>query len=172
MEQERDRRTPGDGQHQEPRRRFGLRGELALALPPTLVVLAVLGLLEVFSRQRVLFASLASSAFLIYGDPHHEMNGVRTVVLAQTLGVVVALLVDLVLGPGYVAGGCAMVITIVLLVVLDAVHPPAISTALTFAFRAENERTVVLFALSLVLILVLVVLQRAAVWVFARVHSR
>ena len=63
-------------------RRFNLRQELALALLPTTVVLLMLYGVEVFSRQRLLFASLASSAFLIYIDPEHPMNGVRTLVLA------------------------------------------------------------------------------------------
>jgi hypothetical protein len=50
-------------------RRLGLKGVFALALLPTLMVLSVLGLVETLSRQRLLFASLASSAFLIYLDP-------------------------------------------------------------------------------------------------------
>lgn len=51
------------------RRHQSQRGELALALMPTASVLGVLVLVEIFSRQRLLFASLASSAFLIYLDP-------------------------------------------------------------------------------------------------------
>ena len=43
------------------RRRLTLKDEFILATFPTLVVLAVLGLAEAVSRQRVLFASLASS---------------------------------------------------------------------------------------------------------------
>ena len=159
------RHTQGDA-----RLRLGLKGRLALALLPTLTVLAVLALLEAFSQQRVLFASLASSAFLIYRDPLHQMNSVRTMVLAQVLGSTVGVVITLVLGPGYIAGGSAMVVTIVLLIVLDAVHPPAISTALTFAFRAEDERTIVLFGLALGLVAVLVVLQQAALFIVRRFH--
>jgi hypothetical protein len=32
-----------------------------------------------------------------------------------------------------------MVLTIVVLILWDAVHPPAVSTALSFAFRAGSE---------------------------------
>lgn len=51
-----------------------LKDELILALLPTLVVLGVLAFVEVLSRQGLLFASLASSAFLIYLDPQHNTN--------------------------------------------------------------------------------------------------
>jgi hypothetical protein len=53
------------------------------ALLPTLTVLAVLGLVEALSRQLLLFASLASSAFLIYLAPRHKANSLRTLCLAQ-----------------------------------------------------------------------------------------
>lgn len=48
------------------KQRIGLKGELLLAAMPTLTVLLVLALVEALSNQRLLFASLASSAFLIY----------------------------------------------------------------------------------------------------------
>ena len=66
-----------------PPRRGGVWGELALALLPTLTILLVLAFVEAFSRQRLLFASLASSAFLIYLEPRHRTNSVRTLALAQ-----------------------------------------------------------------------------------------
>jgi hypothetical protein len=60
---------PLQGANRSLRRRLGLKGVFALALLPTLMVLSVLGLVETLGRQRLLFASLASSAFLIYLDP-------------------------------------------------------------------------------------------------------
>ena len=42
------------------RERLGLRGEFALALLPTVVVLAVFALVETFSKQRLLFAKVCS----------------------------------------------------------------------------------------------------------------
>lgn len=55
-----------EGGNHSPHRHRGIKGELRSALLPTVTVLAVLGLVETFSDQRLLFASLASSAFLIY----------------------------------------------------------------------------------------------------------
>ena len=151
-----------------PRPRLGLRSELALALLPTAVVLLMLCGVEAFSQQRLLFASLASSAFLIYVDPDHPINGVRTVVLAQGLAALIGFGANWWLGPGYFAAGVAMVVTIIAIIVADAMHPPAVSTALTFAFRASAVSSLSLFGLSMVLIILLVVPQRASVWLLRR----
>jgi len=83
MNSERESLKPIEGANRSLRRRLNLGGELALAVGPTLTVLCVLGLVEALSRQRLLFASLASSAFLIYLDPQHGTNRVRTLVLSQ-----------------------------------------------------------------------------------------
>ncbi|WP_211235072.1 HPP family protein [Azohydromonas australica] len=84
-------------------RRGGLRGELLLALLPRATVLLVLAFVEVLARQRLLFASLASSAFLIYLDPQHEMNRVRTLVLSQLAAPGSGWLCHAVLGAGYLS---------------------------------------------------------------------
>jgi hypothetical protein len=44
-----------------------------------------------------------------------------------------------------------------------------VDTALSFAFRGEDERTILLFALAL--IAVLVVLQRGVLWLFKRLYT-
>lgn len=54
------------------RSRLGWKGELVLATAPTLAVLAGLAMIEAVTRQRLLFASLAASAFLIYLVPQHS----------------------------------------------------------------------------------------------------
>ncbi|GJG86508.1 hypothetical protein tb265_16890 [Gemmatimonadetes bacterium T265] len=150
------------------RRRLGLRGELALAALPTATVLLVLAFVEAVARQRLLFASLASSAFLIYLDPGHPSNGVRTVLLAQVAGAVFGWALVALLGTGYAAGASAMVATIVFMIAADAVHPPAVSTALSFALGDGQTRAIVLFSLALGVTLVLVVLQRVATRLLAR----
>ena len=147
---------------------LSLRQELGLALLPTVVVLLMLGYVEAFSRQRLLFASLASSAFLIYLDPEHPANRVRTVALAQTCAALLGFGADWLLGAGYLAAGVAMVLTIIFIITLDAMHPPAVSTSLTFAFRANPASSLSLFGLSLLLIILLVVLQQASRWVLRR----
>ena len=150
------------------RETLSLRRELCLALLPTLVVLLMLGCVEAFSRQRLLFASLASSAFLIYLDPEHPANSVRTVTLAQTCAALFGFGAYWLFGAGYLAGGVAMVLTIFATISLRAMHPPAVSTALTFAFRAAPAGSLLLFGLSLLLIVLLVVLQRTSRWMLRR----
>ena len=59
MSQRRSSLKPMEGANQSPRLRLNLKDELLLATAPTLTVLGVLALVEVLSRQRRLFASLA-----------------------------------------------------------------------------------------------------------------
>lgn len=153
------------------RRRIGLKQELLLALLPTITVLIVLAFVEMLSNQRLLFASLASSAFLIYLDPEHSMNQLRTLVLAQLGAALLGLLSFTLFGPGYVSGGVAMVLAIVAMVTLDAMHPPAVSTALSFGLKAGDEHNVVLFGLAVAVTATLVVLQRTALWIMRRASS-
>lgn len=153
---------------QTTRRNVGKSGEFLLALLATATVLVVLALVEILSRQRLLFASLASSAFLIYLDPRHETNRVRTLVLAQMGAASLGLFAYLALGSGYASAGTAMVATIALMIVFDVVHPPAVSTALSFALRAGDEKNLVLFGLAVAITAILVALQRAALWLIKR----
>lgn len=159
---------PGSGETRRVRRRLGLKGELLLALLPTAIMLVVLGLVEAVTRQRLLFASLASSAFLIYLDPEHGTNSVRTLAFSHISAALIGWGTYALLGPGYAAAGSAMVLTILLLVLTDHVHPPAISTALSFAFRAGSESSLMLFALAVGITAALVLLEQAALWVLAR----
>lgn len=158
---------PIEGAARPGRRRLTWKQELALAVLPTAVVLVVLAFVEILARQQLLFASLASSAFLIYLDPQHGTNTVRTLASSQMLAAAIGFLAHLGLGDGYASGGVAMVVTIVLMVLLDVVHPPAVATSLAFAFRAGDERNLVLFGLAVAVTAALVVLQRAAVWSLA-----
>ena len=159
---------PIEGASRTARRRLSLKGEFLLALGPTVTVLLVLGLVEALSQQRLLFASLASSAFLIYLDPQHGTNTVRTLVVAQMLAALLGFATYLAFGGGYVSGGSAMVATIIAMILLDAVHPPAVATAMAFALRAGEETNLALFALAVGMTAVLVVLERLALWLLAR----
>lgn len=144
MEEERESLKPIEGARRPARSRLSLKGELLLAVAPTVTVLVVFALVEVLSKQRLLFASLASSAFLIYLDPQHGTNSIRTLIFSQMMAASIGLAAYLLLGPGYPSGGVAMVVTIVLMIVVDVVHPPAVATSLSFAFRAGNENNLVL----------------------------
>ena len=78
---------------------------------------------------------------------------------------------DWLLGAGYLAAGTAMILTIGCLIGLQAMHPPAVSTALTFAFRTTPASSVSLFGLALLLIVLLVVLQRGSLWLLGRYRA-
>lgn len=153
-------------------RRLSLREEFLLALLPTVTVLVVLGLFDVMSRQRFLFSSLASSAFLIYLDPFHAANGVRTLAIAQLGAAVLGLATYLLFGPGYISGGSAMLLTITLMILLNAVHPPAVGTSLIFAFRAGHESNLLLFGLAVAMTSMLVLLEQWALWIMVKYTSR
>lgn len=167
MDEEKESLKPIEGASRPGRSRLPLQGELLLALAPTLTVLIVFALVEVLSNQRLLFASLASSAFLIYLDPQHGTNSVRTLAFSQSIAAGIGFGAYLVLGPGYLSGGVAMVLTIV----ADVVHPPAVSTSLSFAFRAGDENNLVLFGLALSIIVLLVVLQRGLTWLVVKLQK-
>lgn len=169
---DRESLKPVEGANRSLRKRLTVRQELALAALPTATVLLVLLLVEILAEQRLLFASLASSAFLIYLDPQHGMNTVRTLLVAQLSAAVLGLAAFVLFGGGYTAGALAMVAVILLMILADAVHPPAVSTALSFALRAGDESNVALFGLAVGITALLVGLQRSAVWMMARYARR
>ena len=163
---------PIPGASRSIRRRLSLKDELLLATLPTGAMLIVLALVELLSNQRLLFASLASSAFLIYLDPQHAANSVRSLVISHLSAAMIGAGLDWAIGPGYEAAGAAMILTIVVMIALDAVHPPAVGTALSFAFRSNDTRTLALFVLSLLVIAILVMLQRATLRLLARLTAK
>lgn len=154
------------------RRPFAFGEELVLALLPTGTVLLVLLVVEALAEQRLLFASLASSAFLIYADPGHAVNRVRTLLLAHGSAATIGVAVDLLLGTGYGPAALGMTATILLTLALRAVHPPAISTALTFAFRPGDADKWAIFMAALAIVAVLVVLQPLTARLLARTVRR
>jgi CBS-domain-containing membrane protein len=168
MTEDRESLKPSDSEQRSLRQRLPLASEFTLALLPTITVLLVFAFVEVMTEQRLLFASLASSAFLIYLDPEHGTNRVRTLIISQMSAAMLGLAVFLLFGPGYWAGGLAMVVTIILMVLLDAVHPPAVSTSLSFAFRAGNESNLVIFLMAVLITALLVGLQRVLTWLLIR----
>jgi hypothetical protein len=56
------------------------------------------------------------------------------------------------------------------MILMDVVHPPAVSTSLSFALKAGNENNLVLFSLAVSITALLVVQERFTLWVLAR-HS-
>ncbi|MBW4642196.1 MAG: HPP family protein [Goleter apudmare HA4340-LM2] len=168
MSRKRSSLQPLEGANRSLRRRLDLKGEIILAIAPTLIVLVVLFLVEELSQQRLLFASLASSAFLIYLDPLHGTNAVRTLVISQLMAAIIGFLTYMIFGSGYFSGGIAMVITITLMILLDVMHPPAVSTSLSFALRAGHVSNLILFVFAVSITALLVGLERLALWILAR----
>jgi len=154
------------------KQRIGLKGELLLAAMPTLTVLLVLALVEALSNQRLLFASLASSAFLIYLNPEHAVNSIRTLLLAQVGSATLGLLCYQTLGPGYLSGGVAMVLAIGMMIMTDSMHPPAVSSALSFGLKSGDESNLLLFCMAVAITAVLVIIQRTALWLLRRFNRR
>jgi CBS-domain-containing membrane protein len=165
---ERESLEPSPRRLRRARQRLPFRGELALAAMPTATVLLMLALVEALTEQRLLFASLASSAFLIYLDPEHGANRLQALVGAQLFAAIIGWAAYMALGGGYLSAGSALVVTIVIMIWTDLVHPPAVATAMSFALRAGEASNVALFLLALVITAVLVVLQRIAVWAIVR----
>jgi CBS-domain-containing membrane protein len=105
---------------------------------------------------------------LIDLDPQHSANSVRILITAQLMAATLGFLTYFVLGSGYGSAGCAMVMTIALMILLDVVHPMAVATSLSFALRADNENNLVLFGLAVGITAMLVLLERFALWLLAR----
>ena len=162
---------PIAGAQRSLRKRLSLREEFVLALLPTATVLTVMAIVEQLTEQRLLFASLASSAFLIYLDPQHGTNAMRTLISSQMMAATFGLITYLYLGNGYLSGGVAMVVTIILMIAMDVVHPPAVSTSLSFALRTGDVSNLWIFGMALGIIAILVILERAALWLLAYYSS-
>lgn len=151
------------------RPRLGWRRELALALLPTATVLLLLWLLQLLSNQQLLFASLASSCFLIYLDPGHPANSARTLVISPLAAAVLGFGLHALLGPGYLGAALALVGIIGVMILTNTMHPPAVATALNFAFRAgAGEGNLALFGLAVGLVLVLLAVQRGSAYLVRR----
>jgi hypothetical protein len=57
-----------------------------------------------------------------------------------------------------------MVLAFVAMVVLDVVHPPAVSTALSFGLKADDADNLALFSLALAITVALLGLQKLMIW--------
>ncbi len=154
------------------RRRLTLKDELLLASLPTVIVLCVLWLVQSIGGKEVLFASLASSAFLIYLDPEHVANRVRTLILAQTSAACIGFFCSVFIGNELGAAAAAMVFTIFVMILLNAVHPPAAGTSLIFVFRAEAESSLFLFIVAVLFTVLLIGIERFTLWMILRIQSK
>lgn len=152
-------------------RRFSLKDEVILAIMPTIMVILVLLLVQGFTQQRILFASLASSAFLIYRDPTHPMNNLYSLLISQSTGAIAGVASYYLFGSGYFAAAVAMIVTITIIIAANAIHPPAIGTALSFGFSSPKSDLFGLFFLALIMIAALVIIQQVSLWLLSRFEN-
>jgi len=153
-------------------RRYDLQTDILLAVMPAVIMIAVLILLNTFGKQEILFSSLASSAFLIYLEPEHPTNKVRTLLISQLSASVIGYLVYISIGSGYTSAAISMIFSIIVMILTKAMHPPAVSTALVFAFQHTKPNTLLMFFCAVVLMVILVGLQRASLWLIKRSERR
>ena len=153
-------------------RRYDLQTDVLLALMPASVMEGVLLLLNLFGKQEALFSSLASNAFLIYLNPQHPANSVRTLIIAQLSAAAIGYLVYIVMGAGYTTAAISMIIAIAVMIIAKAMHPPAVSTALVFAFQHTKPNTLLMFFFTVCLLVILVVLQSVSVWLIKRSENK
>ncbi len=149
-------------------RKFNLKTEIILAVMPATMIISVLMLLEIFTSQKLLFSSLASSAFLIYMDPKHPTNRVRTLIIAQISAALIGYLIFILLGPGYLSAAISMINAIIVMISAKAMHPPAVSSAMIFAFQYTKPNTLMLFMMAVLLLVMLIVLQKLSLWVLKK----
>jgi CBS-domain-containing membrane protein len=149
-------------------RRFDLKTEVALATVPVAMIIAVLMLLETFSKQQLVFSPLASSAFLIYLDPRHPTNSTRTLIIAQASTAIIGYVAYLIAGSGYLSAAISMIIAVSVVLLTKAMHPPAVSSALIFAFQYTKPNTLMLFLFALLLLVITIVLQRISIWIIKK----
>lgn len=154
------------------RARLSVRAELMLAGLPTATVLVVFAFVEAVTEQRLLFASLASSAFLIYLDPEHGTNSVRTLAISQLLAAAIGFVAYEAAGGTYAGAAVAMVAGITLMILLDVVHPPAVATVLAFALRTGDERNLLLFGITVALVALLITLEKITLHLLTRLRRQ
>lgn len=149
-------------------KKYTLKTEIALAVIPTTTILIVLMATETFGRQQILFSSLACSAFLIYLDPEHQVNTVRTLLIAQTSAAIIGYVAYTLVGWIYLSAAISMLAIISLMIFTKAVHPPAISTCLIFIYNESKLNTLFVFLSALILLILLIGLQKISVWLIRR----
>ena len=111
---------------------------------------------------------MASSAFLIYLDPQHPTNNIRTLMIAQLSASIIGYIIYVLAGPGYAPAAISMILAIAVMIVAKAMHPPAVSTALIFAFQYKEVDVLMMFFLAVLLLAILIVLQRVSLWLIKR----
>jgi CBS-domain-containing membrane protein len=130
-------------------------------------ILVVLIIDQDVGKQPLLVASLASSSFLMYYQPLNEVNRFGPLVLGQLTCAVFGFLANLLLRDPLSSAAVAVSFSVVAMMLLRIVHPPAVATSLVFAYRPHGVSALGTFFLTLLVVLVL-----AAVYVVLNLGIR
>lgn len=120
----------------------------------TAVVFIVLLLLSI--KHAVIIASIGATAFIVFAMPKMITAQTRNVIGGHTIGLILGSLCALI--PHYtivltaLAYSSAVGISIFLMVVLDAEHPPAAGTALGFAITGFSVNAALALAISVIIL--------------------
>ncbi len=61
-----------------------------------------------------------------------------------------------------------MINAIIVMISAKAMHPPAVSSAMIFAFQYTKPNTLMLFMMAVLLLVMLIVLQKLSLWVLKK----
>lgn len=98
----------------------------------------------------VIVAAVGATSFTVLTIPNHSTARPKNVICGQTIGAIVGLACStLVLDP--IRGGSAVALGTLLMVTINAEHPPAAGTALGLAIKPSPEGAIFVLAASSVL---------------------
>jgi len=127
-----------------------------------LSALVVLGLLSIWSQQVLIAAPLGASSVLLFGYPRSPLAQPRNLVLGNSLGGFVGVLLGQCLGAGPLVLALAVSLTILLGQQLRCLHPPAGGMAFLVVYLGSAWGFLLFPVLSGSLLLVLLA------WAFSR----
>lgn len=127
-----------------------------------LCAVAVLALLSVWSGQLLIVAPLGASSVLLFGYPRSPLAQPRNVILGNTLGGSIGVVLVTLLGQGPLVLALAVALTILLGQQFRCLHPPAGGMAFLAAFLGVSWHFLLFPVLSGSLLLVLMA------WAFSR----
>ncbi len=124
------------------------------SLLATIVVFVVLLLLSI--KHAVIIASIGATAFIVFAMPKMITAQARNVIGGHTIGLISGSLCALIPHPTIfltaLAYSLAVGISILLMVILDAEHPPAAGTALGFALTGFSINAALALGISIIIL--------------------
>lgn len=134
-----------------------------------LVVALITAFMELTVTNVVLFSSLAASAFILTNVHSHHLTKLHTTLKAYIIAIAMSIVIYTIAKIIYIPFEAQVFILIflvaILLYILRAVHPPAVSASFSFLlFDAKLDTLIYLF----ISIIVLLVLVRLVTYLFSQ----